>query len=87
MLNFAPEPAHAQFYGPGAWCAVTNTGWGNTHWDCRYRSIGECRPNALAGNRGFCNKNPSFAPKHRIVDPAAIDIACRQSTASSRCPL
>ena len=28
MLGFALEPAHAQFYGPGAWCAVTNTGWG-----------------------------------------------------------
>lgn len=65
MLGFALEPAHAQFYGPGAWCAVTNTGWGNMHWDCRYRSIAECRPNVLAGNRGFCNRNPSFAPKQR----------------------
>jgi len=35
----------------------------NGYWDCQYRSIEECRPNVLAGNRGWCNPNPYFVPK------------------------
>jgi len=42
------------------WCAVTDGGTGNMYWDCQYRSIEECRPNVLAGNRGWCNPNPYF---------------------------
>jgi hypothetical protein len=42
------------------WCAVTDSGTGNMYWDCQYRSIEECRPNVLAGNRGWCNPNPYF---------------------------
>jgi hypothetical protein len=61
LLGAGAEPVFAQFYGPGPWCAVVNTGWGNMHWDCRYASLEQCRPNVLAGNRGFCNRNPSFA--------------------------
>jgi hypothetical protein len=34
-----------------AWCAVINYG---EYWDCQYRSLEECRPNALA-KRGWCN--------------------------------
>jgi hypothetical protein len=26
--------------------------------DCRYRTVEECVPNVIAGNRGFCNLNP-----------------------------
>jgi hypothetical protein len=29
-------------------------------WDCTYRSIEECRPNVIAGNRGFCNPSPYY---------------------------
>jgi len=39
------------------WCAVISEGY----WDCQYRSIEECRPNVLAGNRGFCNLNPRWS--------------------------
>jgi len=35
-------------------------GDGDAQWDCEYRSIEECRPNVLAGNRGWCNPNPYF---------------------------
>ncbi|MGB7780289.1 MAG: hypothetical protein WCF86_02030, partial [Pseudolabrys sp.] len=31
-----------------------------TQWDCRYHTFAECQPNVLAGNRGFCNPNPSY---------------------------
>jgi hypothetical protein len=33
----------------------------NVVWDCIYPSIEACRPNVIAGNRGFCNLNPSYA--------------------------
>jgi uncharacterized protein DUF3551 len=42
------------------WCAVISMGTGSVYWDCQYRSIEECRPNVLAGNRGWCNPNPYF---------------------------
>jgi uncharacterized protein DUF3551 len=53
---FGLQPAKA-YEAP--WCAVINTGL-DVHWDCQYRSIEECRPNVLAGNRGWCNPNPYF---------------------------
>ena len=58
----------AQAYGNAPWCAVYNTGWGDVHWDCQYYSIESCRPNILAGNRGFCNPNPYYVrPAKRYV--------------------
>jgi hypothetical protein len=42
------------------WCAVVSLGSGSTYWDCQYRSVEECRPNVIAGNRGFCNHNPRY---------------------------
>jgi hypothetical protein len=45
------------------WCAVFSAGMGGAIWDCRYRSIEECRPNVIAGNRGWCNPNPYIVPK------------------------
>jgi Protein of unknown function (DUF3551) len=51
---FALQPAKA-YEAP--WCAVSKEG---DHWDCHYRSIEECRPNVLTGNRGWCNPNPYF---------------------------
>jgi phage tail protein X len=29
-------------------------------WHCYYRTVEECVPNVLAGNRGSCNLNPYF---------------------------
>ena len=42
-------------------CAVITIGEDSVYWDCRYSSIEQCRPNVLAGNRGFCNPNPYYA--------------------------
>jgi hypothetical protein len=50
-----------------AWCAVTSGGDSDVHWDCQYRSIEECRPNVLAGNRGWCNSNPYFASSNQTT--------------------
>ena len=50
-------------FGIEPWCAVVSIGTGNVIWDCQYRSIEECRPNVIAGNRGFCNLNPWYESK------------------------
>ena len=42
------------------WCAVISLGTGSVYWDCQYRSFEECRPNVLAGNRGWCNPSPYY---------------------------
>jgi len=58
------QPAKAS---EAPWCAVIENGTGSVYWDCQYRSIEECRPNVLAGNRGWCNPNPYFvagSPQH-----------------------
>jgi hypothetical protein len=52
-LTFSLQPATAS---ETPWCAVISDGY----WDCQYNSIEECRPNVLAGNRGFCNLNPRW---------------------------
>jgi hypothetical protein len=54
-FDLRPAPAHE-----APWCAVVNIGFGDVVWDCQYRSIEECRPNVIAGNRGFCNQNPRW---------------------------
>ena len=56
------KPAAAQYYTQAPWCAVVSTGAGDVRWECIYRSIEECRPNVLTGNRGFCNPNPTSLP-------------------------
>ena len=56
-LCFDVPPTHAS--GTAPWCAVIATGF-DVYWDCQYRSVEECVPNVLAGNRGFCNPNPWF---------------------------
>ena len=61
-LCFNASASHA--YRDAPWCAVVNWSDGDVIWDCRYRSIEECRPNVISGNRGFCNMNPGWiAPK------------------------
>jgi Protein of unknown function (DUF3551) len=46
--------------GDAPWCAVVDQGAGNIMWECYYQTIAECRPNVLAGNRGFCQHNPYY---------------------------
>jgi hypothetical protein len=63
LLAFSSDqPAQAQ---NAPWCAVISTGFDNTVWDCRYYSIEHCRPNVVAGNRGFC------VPNYRAEAPPA----------------
>ena len=55
LIDIAPGRA----FGDAPWCAVVEIGSGEVYWDCEYRTIEECRPNVIAGNRGFCNLNPN----------------------------
>ena len=64
-LLFGLQPA-AAYEAP--WCAVISMGTGSVYWDCQYRSIEECRPNVLAGNRGWCNPNPYFIAPYRPTE-------------------
>ena len=43
------------------WCAVISMGRGEAYWDCQYRTVEECVPHVIAGNRGFCNPNPAWS--------------------------
>jgi hypothetical protein len=52
--------SQAQYYGDAPWCAVLEAGTGAVSWHCYYRTVEECVPNVLAGNRGSCNLNPYF---------------------------
>ena len=56
-MSFVARSARA-YEAP--WCAVIGLGPGDVYWDCRYKSLEECAPNVLAGNRGFCNPNPAY---------------------------
>ena len=56
------SPAQAGSFGNAPWCAVQNLGAGDVVWDCEFRSAEACAPHVIAGNRGFCNINPSFVP-------------------------
>jgi len=49
-------------YGDAPWCAVISIGTGDVYWDCQYQTFDACYPNVLAGNRGFCNVNPTYKP-------------------------
>ena len=53
------------------WCAVVNIGSGDIEWDCEYGSIEACRPNVIAGNRGFCQINPYYSPAPPYGGPYA----------------
>jgi hypothetical protein len=64
-------PAQAQTYGHAPWCAVINIGTGEVVWDCQYRTVEECAPNVIAGNRGFCNLNP-YGPGPGIGAPGYV---------------
>ena len=66
MLNLGP--AKAGFHD-GPWCAVYTLGRGGAVWDCQYRSVEECRPNVISGNRGFCNHNPGWTGSNTAMEP------------------
>jgi hypothetical protein len=53
-VSFSIQPAKAQ----APWCAVVTIGEGSVYWDCS--SLEQCRPNVLAGDRGFCNPSPDY---------------------------
>jgi hypothetical protein len=57
-IGFGVSTSHASTYGNAPWCAVVDQGAGNIMWECQYQSVAECTPNVLAGNRGFCQRNP-----------------------------
>ena len=59
LLSVSISPLNAEAAG-APWCAVMAEGDGDLPWACKYRSIEECRSNVIAGNRGFCNPNPSY---------------------------
>lgn len=67
LLVAGPRPATADYYG-APWCAVISMGDGDMQWDCEYRSLEECRPNVLAGNRGWCNPNPYPIASYRHTE-------------------
>ena len=66
-LAFGLQPATADFYG-APWCAVVSMGDGDMQWDCEYQSLESCRPNVLAGNRGWCHPNPYPIASYRSAD-------------------
>jgi hypothetical protein len=55
-MSFDVPVSHA--FGDAPWCAVIEIGSGEIYWDCQYRTVEQCVPNVIAGNRGFCNLNP-----------------------------
>ena len=63
--SFGTSPSQA--FGDAPWCAVVNIGAGDVYWDCQYRTIEECVPNVIAGNRGFCNLNPRPGPSEVVT--------------------
>ncbi len=59
-IGFGVSAGRASTYGSAPWCAVVDQGAGNVMWECEYQSVAECQPNVLAGNRGFCQRNPYY---------------------------
>jgi len=63
LFDLRPAPADE-----APWCAVVSIGWGDAYWDCSYASIEACRPNVIAGNRGFCTQNPRWPGWYRRAE-------------------
>src|ERR1700685_3909559 len=57
--------SQAQYYGDAPWCAVLEVGTGAVRWHCYYRTVEECVPNVLGGNRGSCNLHSFFTASGR----------------------
>ena len=54
--------SRAGSYGDEPWCAVHDEGAGVMTWDCEFASVDDCSPAILAGNKGFCARNPYWQP-------------------------
>jgi hypothetical protein len=67
VMGAGVPAAHAGSFGNAPWCAVQNLGAGDVVWDCEFRSAEACAPHVIAGNRGFCNINPSFVPPTSVA--------------------
>jgi hypothetical protein len=52
-------------YGDAPWCAVKTLS-GDVYWNCQYRTVEECTPNVIAGDRGFCALNPWPGPSQVV---------------------
>jgi hypothetical protein len=74
-MGFSISAGYA--YGDAPWCAVVNMGKGVT-WNCYYKTVEECVPNVIAGNRGFCNLNPDPKPT-----PVARSVHHKRRTSSA----
>ncbi len=57
FLCFDVPASRASQYGHAQWCAVENDG-GRLVWDCEFNSAEDCSASVVAGNRGFCARNP-----------------------------
>ena len=68
-LCFAAAPSQAGQYGNAPWCSVQYLGLGEQEWDCEYATAAACAPTVIAGNRGFCNRNP-YVSEERPYAPA-----------------
>jgi hypothetical protein len=66
-----PHAGHA-YSGNAPWCAVVNLGNGTSVARCVYWSFEACRPNVIAGNRGFCNTNPYWAGQLAASPPRKL---------------
>ena len=80
VMGAGVPAAQAGSYGNAPWCAVQNLGAGDVTWDCEFRSAEDCIPHVIAGNRGFCNMNPSFVPP-----AAAMPVETSQAAFLKRC--
>jgi len=70
--------------GDAPWCAVTEIGEGAEASDCQYRSVEECLPNVLAGNRGHCSPNPYAVDPTTVSVPATGPTSTTSNTAAGR---
>jgi len=57
---FATVPASRAQDGNARWCAYINIGKGGIAEQCIFRTLEDCVPFVIAGNRGFCNENPRY---------------------------
>jgi hypothetical protein len=60
-------PAALAYSGSERWCAIVSIGDGGVLEDCNYRTVEECVPNVLAGNRGSCHENPRWEGANRSI--------------------
>ena len=68
VMGAGVPAAQAGSYGNapfGARCKISAAG--DVVWDCEFRTAEACAPHVIAGNRGFCNINPSFVPPTSVA--------------------